>query len=80
MHDVYLERRQALLDGLARHCGDLLHVHNADGGLHMTVLLHEGLDDRIVTARRPTGADCGALSACFIGAPRRSGLLLGFRT
>jgi GntR family transcriptional regulator / MocR family aminotransferase len=81
MHDVYLERRQALLDGLARHCGDLLHVHNADGGLHLTVLLHEGLDDRIVAGRMAARRLIAApLSGCFIGAPRRSGLLLGFGT
>jgi GntR family transcriptional regulator / MocR family aminotransferase len=81
MHDVYLERRQALLDGLARHCGDLLHVHNADGGLHMTVLLREGLDDSIVAARMADRHLIAApLSACFIGVPRRSGLLLGFGT
>jgi GntR family transcriptional regulator / MocR family aminotransferase len=81
MHAVYLERRQALLDGIARHCEDRLHVHNADGGLHMTVLLHEGLDDRIVAARMADRRLIAApLSACFVGAPRRSGLLLGFGT
>ena len=81
MHAVYLERRHALLDGLARHCGDMLRVQNADGGLHVTVLLAEGIDDRRVVERLGEhGLVAMTLSDCFIGAPRRSGLLLGFGT
>jgi GntR family transcriptional regulator / MocR family aminotransferase len=81
MRGVYLERRQALLDGLARHCGDRLRAHNADGGLHVTALLHDGLDDRAVVDRLAArGLIAAPLSACFVGAPRRNGLLLGFGT
>jgi hypothetical protein len=36
MRSAYLERRDALLRGLARHCGDLLKIHNSDAGLHVT--------------------------------------------
>ena len=79
MRGVYLGRRDALLTGLARHCGDRLTVLNADAGLHLAVLLPSGLDDaevvRRMTARNLTAT---ALSTCYAGAARQSGLLLGF--
>jgi GntR family transcriptional regulator/MocR family aminotransferase len=79
MRVVYLERRDALLAGLARHCGDRLTVHNADAGLHLAVLLPVGLDDREVVRRMAgRGLTATALSTCYAGKDRRSGLLLGF--
>ncbi len=42
MRGIYRARRDALLTGLARHCGDLLTVHNADAGLHVAALLPHG--------------------------------------
>ncbi len=79
MRGVYLERRDALLAGLARHCGDRLTVHNADAGLHVAVLLAAGLDDGDVVRRMAArGLTATALSTCYAGKARRSGLLLGF--
>jgi GntR family transcriptional regulator/MocR family aminotransferase len=79
MRVVYLERRDALLAGLARHCGDRLTVYNADAGLHLAVLLPVGLDDREVVRRMAgRGLTATALSTCYAGKDRRSGLLLGF--
>lgn len=79
MRSAYLERRDALLRGLARHCGDRLRVHNSDAGLHLTVLLREGIDDQDVVARlRARGLSAIALSNGYVGSPRRRGLLLGF--
>ena len=79
MRVVYLERRDALLAGLARHCGDRLTVHNADAGLHVAVLLPVGLDDREVVRRMAgRGLTATPLSTCYAGKDRRSGLLLGF--
>ncbi len=79
MRGVYRERRDALLVGLARHCGDRLTVHNADGGLHVAVLLSAGLDDEDVVRRMAKrGLTATALSTCYAGTARRSGLLLGF--
>jgi GntR family transcriptional regulator / MocR family aminotransferase len=79
MRGVYLARRDALLTGLARHCGDRLTVHNADAGLHLAVLLSGGLDDQDVVRRMAgRGLTATALSTCYAGAARRSGLLLGF--
>jgi GntR family transcriptional regulator/MocR family aminotransferase len=79
MRAVYLRRRQALLDGLARHCGGVLAVHNADAGLHVATLLPEGVDDVEVVRRMAERGLAGtALSTCYAGEARRSGLLLGF--
>ena len=79
MRGVYLARRDALLTGLARHCGDRLTVLNADAGLHVAVLLSGGLDDEdIVRSMAARGLTATALSTCYAGAARRSGLLLGF--
>jgi GntR family transcriptional regulator/MocR family aminotransferase len=79
MRGVYLERRDALLTGLARHCGERLTVHNADAGLHVAVLLPAGLNDADVVRRMAgRGLTATALSTCYAGTARRSGLLLGF--
>ncbi len=79
MRAVYLDRRDALLAGLARYCGSRLTVHNADAGLHLAVLLPDGLDDRDVVRRMAgRGLTATALSTCYAGKNRRSGLLLGF--
>ncbi len=79
MRGVYLARRDALLAGLARHCGNRLTVHNADAGLHVAVLLPAGLDDvEVVRRMAGRGLTATALSTCYAGPARRSGLLLGF--
>ena len=79
MRSAYLERRDALLRGLDRHCGDLVQVHNSDAGLHVTVLLREGLDDQDVAARLGRrGVATAPLSNSYVGPVRRQGLLLGF--
>ena len=79
MRSAYQERRDALLRGLARHCGNLLEIHNADAGLHVTVLLREGIDDQHLVARlRRRGLAALPLSNSYIGPDRQQGLLLGF--
>jgi GntR family transcriptional regulator / MocR family aminotransferase len=79
MRGVYLGRRDALLTGLARHCGDRLTVHNADAGLHVAVLLSAGLSDRdIVRRMAERSLTATALSTCYAGTASQSGLLLGF--
>ncbi|MGH9793546.1 MAG: PLP-dependent aminotransferase family protein [Candidatus Acidiferrales bacterium] len=79
MRGVYLERRNALLAGLSQHCANHLTIHNADAGLHVTVLLRSRIDDRAVVRRM---ADrelfAGPLSTCYVRTTRQNGLLLGF--
>ncbi|HSU96093.1 MAG TPA: PLP-dependent aminotransferase family protein [Gemmatimonadaceae bacterium] len=79
MRALYLRRRAALLDGLAEHCADRITVHNADAGLHISTLLPDGVDDRAIVRRmRENGLAGDALSVCYSGNARQSGLLLGF--
>lgn len=79
MRAVYLDRRTALLDGLARHCAGRLTVLNADAGLHAATLLPAGVDDVAVVERMDAyGLTATALSTCYAGSRSRSGLLLGF--
>ncbi len=78
MRAIYTGRRDALLDGLARHTAGLLTVLNADAGLHIATLLPDDMDDatlvRQLRARRLAPAP---LSTCYLGTPKH-GLLLGF--
>ena len=79
MRGVYLARRDALLAGLARYCGDRLAVVNADAGLHLALGLQGDLEDANVVQRMADrGLTATALSSCFAGTHRRNGLLLGF--
>jgi GntR family transcriptional regulator / MocR family aminotransferase len=79
MRGLYLERRNALLAGLARHCDGMLQVANADAGLHVAALLPKGMDDvDLVRRMAQRGLAALPLSACYAGRRRRSGLLLGF--
>jgi GntR family transcriptional regulator/MocR family aminotransferase len=79
MRGVYRDRRDALLTGLARHCGDRLTVVNAEAGLHLAALLNVGMsDEEVVDRMAARGLTATALSACYAGPAGRSGLLLGF--
>ena len=79
MRGVYLRRRDALLDGLERHCSGVLTVQNADAGLHVATTLRAGTDDvNVVRRMAAQGLSAIALSTCYLGAERQSGLLLGF--
>jgi GntR family transcriptional regulator/MocR family aminotransferase len=79
MRALYLRRRAALLDGLARHCAGRLVVHNADAGLHVATFLSDGVRDVDVLSRMGEhGLTAKALSTCYAGSVSRSGLLLGF--
>ena len=79
MRRAYMERRRALLRGLARHCDRYLRLVNADGGLHVTTLLAAGLDETDVMRRLAArGLAATPLSSCYAGESAPGGLLLGF--
>ena len=79
MRGVYRARRNALLSGLDQHCGDHLTLHNADAGLHVSVLLSPRVsDDAVVRHMAGRGLKAMALSACYAEADPQNGLLLGF--
>ena len=79
MRGAYLERRNALLQGLERHCARFLTVHNADAGLHVAVTSSDDIDDvRLVNRLRRKGLGGLPLSTTYLGPQRRAGLLLGY--
>ena len=79
MRGAYRERRDALLEGLALHCDGLLAVQDADAGLHLATLLPRGVSDTMVVQRMSErGLAATALSGCYLGKTRETGLLLGF--
>ena len=79
MRKLYQGRRDALVGAVRRELGDLVTVVGADAGLHLSVLLPPGVDDREVLRRAAArGLTGSALSSCYAGRRRRSGLILGF--
>jgi GntR family transcriptional regulator/MocR family aminotransferase len=79
MRKLYQGRRDALVGAVRRELGDLVTVVGADAGLHLSVLLPPGVDDREVLRRAASrGVTGSALSSCYAGRRRRSGLILGF--
>ncbi|KWZ38928.1 DNA-binding protein [Burkholderia savannae] len=80
MRTLYGQRRQTLLDALARRYGDALPAVGGDAGLHLVMRLPDGADDRAV-ARAALERDIvvRALSGYYADAKRAgSGLLLGY--
>jgi GntR family transcriptional regulator / MocR family aminotransferase len=78
MRIEYARRRAAVLAALARHCPDISPIA-APGGLHLTLRLPDGADERrIVAAARERGLSLSPLGAYFNGAPTFPGLVAGF--
>ncbi|HKZ07999.1 MAG TPA: PLP-dependent aminotransferase family protein [Methylomirabilota bacterium] len=79
MRKLYQGRRDALVGAVRRELGDLVTIVGAEAGLHLSVLLPPGVDDREVLRRAAAGGVTGStLTSCYAGRRRRSGLILGF--
>ncbi|WP_189042359.1 MocR-like pyridoxine biosynthesis transcription factor PdxR [Aliidongia dinghuensis] len=77
MRTVYEERRQALVEAVARLDGRLT-LGPIDGGMHACAYLPEGRDDvAIAEAARRLGVELRPLSRLYFG-PGRPGFILGF--
>jgi GntR family transcriptional regulator / MocR family aminotransferase len=79
MRMLYMRRREALVLAIRAEMGDLLEVVGTAAGMHLVALLPPRVDDVAVameSARR--GVSVIPLSSCYIKAPSRSGLILGF--
>jgi GntR family transcriptional regulator/MocR family aminotransferase len=79
MRAVYLVRRDAMIEAIEHHAGDVLTVGNADAGLHLVAFLPNGVDDKAVArAAARLGMFPTALSTCYAQGASRPGLIIGF--
>ncbi|MBV8159250.1 MAG: PLP-dependent aminotransferase family protein, partial [Dyella sp.] len=78
MRRIYAERREALIDGLARHAGDLLTLQASDAGLHVAALLPPDLRaGDMVQRAAEQDLRIEALAGYAIGAMAPNGLVFG---
>ena len=80
---LYAGRQQALIAAAGRHLAGLLDVKADPGGMHLVATPERegapGFDDgAAVLAAGAAGVRVAALTACYSGAERRHGLLLGY--
>ena len=79
MRILYGERRSALVEAIRRYLGDRLEVVGDEAGLQLTALLPPGVSDLEVTQRATRrGISVRPLSACYLQAPERGGVILGY--
>jgi GntR family transcriptional regulator/MocR family aminotransferase len=79
MRMLYMERREALIQAIRAEMGDLLEVVGTAAGMHLVALLPLSADDvAVATEAARRGVSVIPLSSCYIKAPSRSGLILGF--
>ncbi len=79
MRATYQQRRDALTRGIRHRLGHRLHIVNAEAGMHLCAWFDPPVDDvAIVKRAAQRGLSPIALSTCFVDAPSRSGLVLGF--
>jgi GntR family transcriptional regulator / MocR family aminotransferase len=79
MRQLYRERRGALVEALRSEPGLALQVLGEGAGMHLTAVLEPGVDDRRISEQAARqGLWTMPLSACCLGPPARSGLVLGY--
>jgi GntR family transcriptional regulator/MocR family aminotransferase len=79
MRLLYRERRAALVDALANELGPELELLGDQAGMHLAAALAPGSPDLEISERAAAqGLWAMPLSACYLGAASRPGLVLGF--
>lgn len=79
MRTLYAERQEVLIEAVESEIGDLLEVHETEGGMQVTGWLPEGVDDRQASILADQhGIHTLALSDCSIEYAGRGGLRLGY--
>jgi GntR family transcriptional regulator / MocR family aminotransferase len=79
MRMLYLERRTALVEGIQSQMNDKLEVIGAEAGMHMVALLPPGVSDVALSKKAAEmGISAMPLSSCYLKAPVRAGLILGY--
>ena len=77
-HAAYKERRTALVESVQNTCRDLLEIHGAGAGMHLTVTLPSGFNDAEIARQAAKDGLClWPLSPCYMDKPRH-GFVLGF--
>jgi GntR family transcriptional regulator/MocR family aminotransferase len=79
MRQIYAERRNALIESIRSEFGDLLGVHGAAAGMHVSVTLPDGLNDLEIAARASAQRLLlWPLSKYYAGKTPRHGFVLGY--
>lgn len=79
MRTLYKARRTALVESLRAEFGDALQIQGAEAGMHLTVTLPEGFNDKEIAARAAKDKLwLWPLSLCYFGDKPRQGFILGF--
>jgi GntR family transcriptional regulator / MocR family aminotransferase len=79
MRKLYAQRRRALVEAIQQQLDGRLEVLGAEAGMQLTALLPRGVSD-VAVARKAAkkGVSARPLSACYLTAPARGGLILGY--
>jgi GntR family transcriptional regulator/MocR family aminotransferase len=78
MRALYNERRTALVESVQNTCRDMLEIHGAGAGMHLTVTLPSGFNDAEIASQAAKYGLClWPLSPCYMNKPRH-GFVLGF--
>jgi GntR family transcriptional regulator/MocR family aminotransferase len=78
MRALYKQRRAALVDSVQNACRDMLEIHGAGAGMHLTVTLPPGFNDAEIASQATKYGLClWPLSPCYMNKPRH-GFVLGF--
>ena len=79
MRNIYRERREVLLESIARHLGNRLRVGASDTGLHITGWLPQAVNDQALSERAVAkGLDTPPLSRYYLASHPPPGLLLNY--
>jgi GntR family transcriptional regulator/MocR family aminotransferase len=76
---TYRERHAALVAAIQEMLPPRFEMAGSETGMHLTLLLPEGLDDVALTRRAAeAGISVRPLSICYLKPPERGGLILGY--
>lgn len=79
MRAVYMGRRNAMIEAVRKLAPGVLEVTGDEAGLYVLALLPSGVDDVEIANRAfRSGLPIGPLSSCYVSAPERGGLTLGY--
>jgi GntR family transcriptional regulator / MocR family aminotransferase len=79
MRMLYMDRRKALVGAIRSQMAEILEVIGAEAGMHLVALLPPGTRDGSVSKHATqNGISAMPLSSCYLKAPKREGLVLGY--